>query len=747
LTSHRFVASSPRGFGDLLARELREVGAADVRERALGVEFAGPLEVAYRACLESRVASRVFLVLAELDAATDAAFYEAVRAVDWRAHVDPSRTLACDFTGRHPELTHTRFGTLRLKDAICDQLRDATGRRPDIAPERPAVRVHAHANGAKVTVSLDLSGEGLHRRGYRVQAGEAPLRENLAAGILLRAGWAGKSGAATEFLDPMCGSGTLVIEAAMIAAHMAPNARRHYFGFFGWPGHDRAAWEAVKRTALARERKPAYLLRGLDADAEVLAVARENAARAGVAECVTFERGVVADAAPQVRAHAALQASAAGAAEQAPASAGPYGAGFLATNPPYGVRLDDRDRARATMKQLGDVLRARFGGWDAAVLAGSPDAGLELGLRAERVHTVWNGALECRLLRLHVSADTAKQLLHTGRTARIDESLADSPGAKMFGNRIRKNLQQLERWAAREDVTCYRIYDADMPEYSFAIDRYAEADGPRIWLHVQEYAAPRTIAPDAVQRRRNEALAALPAAAGVPAAHIHLRQRRRTVRGEQYEKLGEGGEFRLVRESGLSFWVNFTDYLDTGLFLDHRITRQRLRAAAARGRFLNLFAYTGSATVYAAAGRARETTTVDMSATYLDWARRNLAVNGFSGQQHQFVQEDCIAWLKTAVAERRAYDLIFLDPPTFSNSKRMQDVLDVQRDHADLIHRCMALLAPGGRLVFSNNAQKFKMDAAIGERYKVTDITRATIPQDFLRNPRIHQCYELEKAS
>ena len=718
----RFVASSPRGCGDLLARELRAFGAVDVRERPVGVEFSGALDVAYRACLESHVAARVFLVVADIEARTEAEFYEAARAIDWRAHIDPARTLACDFSGKHPEITHTRFGALRLKDAICDRLRDDTGTRPDISPERPAVRVHAHANGPKVTVSIDLSGEGLHRRGYRAQAGEAPLRENLAAGILLRAGWDEKCRVAADFLDPMCGSGTLVIEAAMIAANIAPGSRRHYFGFFGWSGHDKAAWEAVKRAALAREQAPAFVLRGLDIDGGVLDAARENAQRAGVAAFTRFERGAMRDARP----------------------AAAVTNGFLATNPPYGVRLDDKESARATMKQLGETLRAHFSGFDAAILAGSPDAGLELGLRAERVHTVWNGALECRLLRVHVSAEAEKQLIHKDRGARIDETLKDSPGSTMFANRLAKNLKQLEKWAEREHVSCYRIYDADMPEYSFAIDRYREANGERVWLTVQEYAAPKTIDPAAVQKRRNEALAALPGATGVPVANIHLRQRRRTARGEQYEKLGEQGEFHLVGESGLQFFVNFTDYLDTGLFLDHRLTRARLREAATRRRFLNLFAYTGSATVYAAAGRARETTTVDLSATYLDWARRNLAVNGFSGANHQFIQEDCVAWLKNAVAERRQFDLVFLDPPTFSNSKRMDDILDVQRDHAALIDRCMALLAPGGKLVFSNNAQKFKMDAELSGRYKVTDISRATLPKDFERNPRIHVCYELE---
>jgi 23S rRNA (guanine2445-N2)-methyltransferase / 23S rRNA (guanine2069-N7)-methyltransferase len=720
---HRFVASSARGFGDLLAGELRGLGAADVRERALGVEFTGPLDVAYRACLESRVASRVFLVVAQFSAATDASFYEAARAIDWRKHIDASRTIACDFSGKHPEITHTRFGALRLKDAICDQLRDTTGSRPDVATERPSVRVHAHANGPNVTISIDLSGEGLHRRGYRAQAGEAPLRENLAAGILLRAGWPEKCKNAAEFLDPMCGSGTLVIEAAMIAANIAPGARRHYFGFLGWAGHDRAAWERVKNDALARELKPSLRLRGVDTDISVLAAARDNAARAGLSALISFEGGRLADAKPAGE-----------------------GAGFLATNPPYGVRLEDRDTARALMKQLGGVLREKFSGWDAAVLAGSPDAGLELGIRAERVHTVWNGALECRLLRLHVSAESEKQMLHTGRGARIDETLAESPGSKMFGNRLAKNIKQLKGWAEREGVSCYRLYDADMPEYSFAIDRYTEFDGANTWLYVQEYAAPKTIEPEAVQRRRAEALAALPGVTGIPIERIHLRQRRRTTRGDQYEKLAESADFKLVAEGGLRFWVNFTDYLDTGLFLDHRLTRERLRADAGRRRFLNLFAYTGSATVYAAAGQARATTTVDMSATYLDWAQRNLAVNGFSAREHEFIQADCITWLRNAAEDRRAYDLIFLDPPTFSNSKRMDDILDVQRDHAGLIDSCMALLAPGGKLVFSTNAQKFKLDGMLAERYKVTDISRATLPKDFERNPRIHQCYELESG-
>ena len=412
-----------------------------MRERALGVEFSGPLEVAYRACLESRVAARVFLIVAQFDAPSDEAFYNAIRAIDWRPHIDPRRTLACDFSGKHPALTHTRFGALRLKDGICDQLRDTAGARPDISTERPAVRVHAHANGPQVTVSLDLSGEGLHRRGYRAEAGEAPLRENLAAGMLLRAGWPEKCANAAEFLDPMCGSGTLVIEAAMIAARVAPGARRHYFGFLGWLGHDRLAWENVKQDALAREIRPALPLRGLDTDAAVLDAARANAARAGLGEV------------HHLRARIAARCAAGVATRR-------QGAGFLATNPPYGVRLEDRDAARALMRELGELLRAHFTGWEAAILAGSPDAGLELGIRAERVHTLWNGALECRLLRLKVSAVSRKADAAQGqrgahrRVAGRDSGLEDvrqprrqesQAAGEMGGKRTGELLSRLRR--------------------------------------------------------------------------------------------------------------------------------------------------------------------------------------------------------------------------------------------------------------------------------------------------------------
>lgn len=733
----QFLASAPRGLADLLARELLTFGAQSAKERSTGVAFTGDLRTAYRACVESRVANRVFLELGRFEVADAEAFYRAARSVDWPAHLAPGATLACDFSGRHPLINHTHFGALKLKDAIVDSLREATGARPDIAPERPSVRVHAHANGTIVSVSLDLSGESLHRRGYRGAAGEAPLKENVAAGMLMRCGWEEMAAAGAQFLDPMCGSGTLVIEAAMIAADIAPGLGREYYGFLGWRGHDPQVWREVLEAAKARARAagvtsspwpgsvPTPKIRGGDRDRTMIRLAQANADRAGVARMVQFEVRALADAAP---------------AADAPVPSEAVVPGLLCVNPPYGVRLEDHDTALTTHRELGKVLRERFQGWVAGVLIGSPELGMELGIRAYRTHTLWNGALECRLLRLKVDAASERE---PGRFSKPDASLRESPGARMFGNRLGKNFKRLQSWAAKSAIYGYRVYDADMPEYAFAIDIYRTLDPDQTWLYVQEYAAPAEIELDAVRRRRNEALSVMPEVTGVPVERIHVRTRRKSKRGEQYRKVDEQANFHYVLEGGLKFRVNFDDYLDTGLFLDHRITRSRLRDAANGKRFLNLFAYTGTATVYAAAGGAASTTTVDMSRTYLDWAERNLSINGFHGHQHELVQADCREWLAEAATGRARYELIFLDPPTFSNSKRMEGVLDIERDHGALIDACAKLLAPGGLLVFSTNAQKFKLEDALLTRYAVRDISAPTLPRDFERNPRIHRCFEI----
>jgi 23S rRNA (guanine2445-N2)-methyltransferase / 23S rRNA (guanine2069-N7)-methyltransferase len=727
----RVVASAPRGLADLLARELTTFGALDVRERSTGVSFHGSLEVAYRACLESRTANRVFLELGEWEVASADDYYAAARRIDWPTHLGPGATLACDFSGRHPAITHTHFGALKLKDAIVDSLRDSSGFRPDVSTERPSVRVHAHAQKSKITISLDLSGESLHRRGYRGAAGEAPLKENVAAGVLLRAGWPELAAGGAEFLDPMCGSGTFVIEAALIAADIAPGLTRDYFGFLGWRQHDAALWQRLRDEATARIKSAedvSSTIRGHDRDPHAIRVARTNAQRAGVDALVRFSAQSLAEAKP---------------------SAEDVSSGLVAVNPPYGVRLEDLPSAQETHRELGKVLRERFKGWTAAVLT-APNLGLELGIRAHRTHTVWNGPLECRLLRLDIEADAFRERTTDRGAARIDTSLSSSPGARMFANRLAKNIKQLQKWVRDNGVTCYRMYDADMPEYAFAIDSYqvlADNGDREAWLHVQEYAAPASINEEAVRRRRAEAFSVLPEVTGVPGPRSRVRPRRRQTRGNQYQKVADQFRFHIVEEGGLKFRVNFDDYLDTGLFLDHRPTRTRIREIAKGKRFLNLFSYTGTVTVYAAAGGARSSVSVDLSRTYLDWAERNLALNNLATREHQLIQADCLQWLADAgrglEKYRASYDLIFLDPPTFSNSRRMEGVLDTSRDHTQLIDACMHILAPGGLLVFSTNAQKFRLDPQVSERYDVKDISEATVPRDFARNPRIHRCYDI----
>jgi 23S rRNA (guanine2445-N2)-methyltransferase / 23S rRNA (guanine2069-N7)-methyltransferase len=384
-------------------------------------------------------------------------------------------------------------------------------------------------------------------------------------------------------------------------------------------------------------------------------------------------------------------------------------------------------------------LREHFQGWKAAVLTGNPPLAKAIGIHARRSHTLFNGRIECRLLRFEVTPEDFQQ----PRPPAPDPSETRArPGAQMFGNRLRKNLKSALEWAQRESIDCFRIYDADMPEYAFAIDQYGDGAGNR-WVVVQEYAAPKTIEVKAARQRRNEALAVIPHELGIAPERMFVRERRQQKQLAQYEKLAQEREFDVVREQPYRFQVNFTDYLDTGLFLDHRPTRRMIGELAKGKRFLNLFAYTGTATVYAAGGGAIASTTVDMSRTYLDWAKRNLALNDLAVPAHGFVQANCLTWLVDQRSAARRWDLMFIDPPTHSRSKRMSEDFDVQRDHVKLLELARELLTPRGTIVFSNNFTRFKLDAAGLAAFEIEDIGRTTVPEDFARNLRIHSCFLL----
>lgn len=713
MTSHRhFFATAPKGIEPLLADELRALGAFEVAEGRSGVAFSGPLAIAYRACLWSRLASRVLLPLATFPATSPEELYAGVRAIDWSEHLSTESTLAVDASVSGSKITHSHYAALKIKDAVVDQFRDRTGDRPSVDAERPDVRINLYLLRDTATLSLDLSGDSLHRRGYRDEGVLAPLKENLAAAILIRAGWPEIAARGGALVDPMCGSGTLLLEGAYMAGDIAPGLLRPHYGFLRWRGHDAALWQQLMEEAQGRRagglaRIPTIV--GYDADHKAIRAAWANIDQAGLREHIHVERREVA----------ALVAP-----------SGESANGLLVVNPPYGERLGEVEALKEVYGTLGDRLKEQFVGWKAAIFTGNVELGKKLGLRAKKLHTLYNGALECKLLHIEVQPENFVD------RHRPPAPVVLSEGATSFANRLRKNLKTLGKWARQEGISCYRLYDGDIPEYAVAVDLY---DG---WAHVQEYQAPKEIDERKAAQRLREAMAVLPEVLQTAPERIFLKVRKQQKGREQYGKFGEQGQFIEVREGAARLLVNLSDYLDTGLFLDHRPTRLLLGELAAGKRFLNLFAYSGAASVHAALGGAASTLTVDMSQTYLDWAKKNLALNGFSGGNHRLERADCLEWLGRAKGE---FDLIFLDPPTFSNSKRMEGTFDVQRDHVELLRKTAALLAPDGTLIFSNNNRKFKMDAEALPELAIEDITRKTIPKDFERNPRIHSCWRIWK--
>ncbi len=725
----------PKGLEGLLAEEATALGLEETREHTSAIRGFAQMETAYRLCLWSRLANRVLLVLKRFPMANADDLYDGVLAVDWAEHLDAAGSLAVEFSGNGSGIDNTHFGALKVKDAIVDKLRTATGERPSIDKLNPDLRIHLRLDRGEAILSLDLSGHSLHQRGYRLQQGAAPLKENLAAAVLIRAGWPRIAAAGGALADPMCGVGTFLVEAAMIAADIAPNINRERWGFSAWLGHVPALWkklhaEAQERADAGLAKQPSWI-RGYEADPRLIQPARNNIERAGLSNWIKVYQGEVATFEPRPDHNQT---------------------GLVVCNPPYGERLGDEASLLYLYQNLGERLRQACMNWEAAVFTGAPDLGKRMGIRSHKQYAFWNGALPCKLLLIKVQPEqfvTGERRTPEQREREREQvALGNEPeapavahveqarlseGGQMFANRLQKNLKALGKWARREGVDCYRMYDADMPEYALAIDLYHD------WVHVQEYAPPRTIDADKAQARLFDALAAIPQALGVDKSKVIIKRRERQSGTKQYERQATQGKFTEVSEGGVKLLVNLTDYLDTGLFLDHRPLRLRIQREASGKRFLNLYCYTATATVHAAKGGARTTTSVDLSKTYLDWARRNLSLNGFS-DKNRLEQGDVMNWL---AADREEYDLVFIDPPTFSNSKRMEGVFDVQRDHVQLLDLAMARLAAGGVLYFSNNFRKFQLDEGLAARYQVEEITASTLDPDFARNAKIHRAWKI----
>ena len=713
-----WLATCPKGMEQLLADELEAIGALEIKQTVAAVHFQGSLEIAYRACLWSRIANRVLLPLLsfKLDSTDD--LYKHSVEIPWEDHFTADNSIAIDFIGTSKYIDNSMYGAQLLKDAVVDRIRRIAGGRPNVDAKSPDIRIQARQHKGQVTVSLDISGDSLHRRGYRTGQGSAPLKENLAAAILMRAGWVDIAKKGGALIDPMCGSGTFLIEAAMMAADIAPSINRQAFGFTHWLQHDEQLWATVLK--YAEQRKDAGLavfsndIRGYDGNNRVLDVTIANIENAGLDEHIRI-------------AHKPLDQFGKATAET----------GLLVTNPPYGARMGEVEQLIPLYQKLGTVLQKNFTQWRAGVYTGNLDLARELDLSPSKQYSLFNGSIPCKLLVFDnmqsKSAQIAERLSKPAPVQPLTEE------AKMLFNRLQKNHRRLKGWLKKSGISCYRLYDADIPEYSAAIDIYEQC------IYVQEYAAPSTIDSRVATQRFDTIKSAVKEFSGNGYKKVYYKERRRQKGDSQYQRLNqEASESIVVNEGRARLEVNLSDYLDTGLFLDHRPVRTLLGKMAAGKSLLNLFCYTATATVQAALAGAKSSLSVDMSNTYLDWAQRNFELNSLSSSKHQLLRADCLKWLEE---DSQTFDVIFLDPPTFSNSKKMESVLDIQRDHPELIRNAMAKLNPEGTLVFSNNFRKFKLDELTSRQFNCENITQQTLDTDFERNQRIHNVWLITKRS
>lgn len=734
-----------------MARELQALGHEAKIMGTGRIAFEGDDAAFCRANLWLRTADRVLLRLGTFEATDFGQLFDQTHALPWEEWIGPDAEFPVNGRSVKSQLSSVPACQKIVKKAIVEKLRRAHG--TDILPETGvtySVEVALLENQA--TLTLDTSGASLHKRGYRKLVGEAQLKETMAAALVLLSFWRPDR----PLVDPFCGSGTIPIEAALIGRNLAPGLHRS-FAAESWPRIAAHHWQAAREEArdLARPGLPQRII-GTDIDEEALSLARYHAAQAGAADDIHFQQKDFRDL-----------------------SSGKE-FGCVICNPPYGERMGQLDDLEALYASMPLVLR-KLPTWSHYILTAFPDFERLVGRQADRRRKLYNGRIECTYYQFHgpkpglarretvnapsTASDERSTASALETASRMDADLSASAvqrrgvsqavaaaptkpmqafgglrakareQADLFARRLTARAKHLRRWPTKRGITCYRLYDRDVPEIPLAVDRYEDC------LHLAEYERPHDRDPaehadwlDLMARTAGDAL-------GVSRANVFMKRRERQRGLLQYERVAEEGRTFVVREGGLKFLVNLSDYLDTGLFLDHRQTRALVREAAAGKRFLNLFGYTGSFTVYAAAGGAASTTTVDLSNTYLQWAEENLRLNDLAGPAHRLMRDDATSFLRFH-RPGPAYDLAVVDPPTFSNSKKTEHDWDIQRDYVELLARLTPLMAPGGTIYFSTNSRRFKLDEAALSALSVREISRQTVPEDF-RNQRIHRCWRM----
>lgn len=764
-----FYASCPEGFESALDAELRNMGLRKTRRLKGRVTFTGTVADGYRACLWSRLASRVFVVLGRFDCWDANALYDGAYDMPWESILVRGASIAVTARGSNKELRNSHYAALCVKDAICDRLADEAGARANVDTEHPDARIALSIRGERASIHLDLSSEPLFKRlpreATRSGAKAHVLRPDYAALMLAQTGWTqavaaldsdDASPAAPALVDLSCAGGGLELEAISQLIDRAPGLLRQQWGFTGWQRHDEDAWnaliaEADQRAEAAKNRRAVIV--ATDADPASVGYAARVLRSAGVARHAALVAPRAEDILAVLQDEGADVVSLLADTTEVPFT---QTAGILS--------LITKVRAACGCPQLVALTRDDF---LSRSLNLEPGTSIMVKPNNEEAHIMVFSSTES-LDEKGASEKLAQPITHTVDLGDGKQVAVLVPESNQFAARLKKVARLRRKWAKRAGVTCYRVYDADLPDYAAAIDLYQGSDAtPGRWLVIAEYAAPKTVDPSLARARLLDILTIAPLVLDVDPAHVYAKARTRSRGGSQYadagrnamsrsgrgpqDTVGEDPQRKLPRieEGGLTFLVNFDDYLDTGIFLDHRVTRDLVRERArGKKRFLNLFAYTGTATCYAADGGVEETVTVDLSNTYLDWADRNMRLNGFTGRNHEFVRADVRRWISEQRETRNRWDLIFCDPPTFSNSSKMGNrTFDVQRDHTELIIGLSRLLTRQGEAIFSCNLRTFKPDIEGLARAGVvlTDITAQTIPEDFARNPRIHKCYLVKR--
>lgn len=692
-----FFAVTARGTEQVLAEELQEIGIVTVEALRGGVGFQGNLTEAYLACLWSRVASRILLPIHTFEAFGASDLYDGVSSIDWTLHLDATQTLAVDVAGKNASAGPGHFITLKAKDAIVDRIRRHGQSRPNIDSVRPDVRVNLHVRGPKVTVNIDLSGRGLHRRGFDRVGTEAPLKENLAAAILRLAGWTPRNSSCPLF-DPMCGSGTILMEAAWMALNVAPGINRKHRGDKGWRGHDLVLWERLRQQALERSKAAAgetLLIAGTDRSDQAISYTCENLKRAGLESAVQVEKRDLSQVTH------------------------PFDRpGILITNPPYGERLGNTRELGPLYELLGDTLKRRFPGWQAWILSGNQSLTKRIGLRSRSKHIVFNGPIESKLLEIPISAKRIAGEPRPGwrRPSKESQGLL---------TRLQKNLRKLRPWATRGHLTCYRLYDAEVPQYNVAIDWY---DG---WVRIEEYLRPRKIPQRDADQHLFDTRLVVEEALEIHSKSIVLRVAE-TQAASPSEKDIEGPDFLTIDEGGSRFKINIESHWEPGLRLEERSLRSRIRKQSANSHFLNLFAYTCTSSVAAAIGGAESSVSVDSSQYHLDWGQKNFLANDIALPKHQFIRSEVEDWLSNNQHDR--YDLILASPRTRLGSQYLKTE-EAELTQTRLLQKTCSLLSSTGELLFVTAQRTFRPHLVDSGTFRIRDITTEITSRDFKQRP------------